>query len=81
MPPQCQECSKRDIEIQRLRSAATTLRQAKFQDEEPLPDDPAEWLQGFESDQAMTDQLREIGQEIIRLRDEQAQHAQGHNGG
>jgi hypothetical protein len=75
MTQQCQECSRRDSEIQRLRSAATTLRQAKLQDEEPLPDDPAEWLQGFESDQAITDQLRAIGQEVARLQREQVQHA------
>jgi hypothetical protein len=38
MTQQCQECSRRDSEIQRLRSEASTLRQAKLQDEEPLLD-------------------------------------------
>ena len=72
---ECPECSRRAGEIQRLQSAANNLRQAKLQDEEPLPDDPADWLQGVESDQAITDQLLAIGQEVARLRNEQAQHA------
>jgi hypothetical protein len=36
MTQQCQECSRRDSEIQRLRSEASTLLQAKLQEEEPL---------------------------------------------
>lgn len=76
----CQECIRRDREIQRLRLEATTLRQAKLQGEEQLPVDPTEWLLGFESDQAITDQLRAIGRAVARLQREQVRHAaKGHD--
>jgi len=73
-PHECQECNRRSSEIQSLISQANTLRRAKLQDEEPLAADPADWLLGFESDERITDQLREIGQDVTRLRHEQTQH-------
>jgi hypothetical protein len=76
---ECQECNRIHGEIQSFVAQANTLRQGKLQNEEPLGDDPADWLLGFESDEAITDQLREIGQGITRLRNEQARHiAQEH---
>ena len=73
-PHDCLTCRRIEGEIQRLQDGANVLRQGKLQDEEPLPDNPADWLVGLESDEAITDQLRAIGEEVIRLRDELAQH-------
>ena len=67
---ECQECSRILRELQR---AAEILRQAKLQNDDPLPDDPADWL-GPESDQAITDMLCEIQREIARLKVEHRQH-------
>jgi hypothetical protein len=78
----CSECRRIEAEIDSFQDQANILRRGKSQNEEPLPDNPADWLVGFESDEAITDQLREIGQGVTHLRDELAQHtAQNHAAG
>lgn len=74
-PLDCPECRRIESEINSFQGQANILRRGKLQDEEPLPDSPADWLVGFESDEAITDQLRAIGEEVIQLRNELGQHA------
>lgn len=78
-PSECPECNQRATEIQRLGSKANELRQAVFHNEEPLPDNPVDWLLGPESDAPIKSQILEIVREVVHLLKEQEQHrAQAH---
>lgn len=70
----CSECRRLENEIQGVDDGANKRRRGKLQDETPLPENPADWLLGFENDEAITDQLRAIGEELTRLRNEWARH-------
>lgn len=76
---ECSECRRTTGDIQRLEAEAKKLRDAFRQTEEPLPDNPADWLLGFEPDAHIKGQIFEIVREVFRLMKQQLQHcAQDH---